>query len=65
MKREIMQYVHVEQCCPGHDSYPSDTFKSRRSKKARAKSKQKEHKYARSLRKEFLRRELAFLNDND
>jgi hypothetical protein len=55
MKREIRQLVsNMDDCCPGHDSYPSDTYSSRRSKKARSKGIKREHKYVRHLVKQEL-----------
>jgi hypothetical protein len=52
MKREVLTYNRLLcGCCPGHDQYPGDTYKNRRSKKARAKGKKAEHKLARTLRK--------------
>lgn len=57
MKREILnhkQSLFISGCCPGHDDWPVDTYRSRRSKKARARSKQKEHQYVRTLAKKDL-----------
>jgi hypothetical protein len=42
-------------CCPGHDTFPSETYRSRRSKKARSRDKKLEHRYIRSLLKRQLR----------
>lgn len=39
---------------PGHDDYPSDTYRNRRSKKARAKGIKKEHRHARRVKKQML-----------
>lgn len=36
-------------CCPGHDVFPNDTYKNRRSKKARSRDKKLEHRLARHL----------------
>lgn len=35
-------------CCPGHDKFPSDSYNSRRSKKARARAARIAHKRARA-----------------
>ena len=35
-------------CCPGHDKFPNETYGSRRSKKARAKTNRIAHKRARA-----------------
>ena len=35
-------------CCPGHDKFPADSYRNRRSKRARAKSKRLAHKAARA-----------------
>ncbi|MEO5368369.1 MAG: hypothetical protein H7831_18830 [Magnetococcus sp. WYHC-3] len=43
-------------CCPGHDKFPNDTYKSRRSKKARAKASQFAHGIARARIKTALHR---------
>lgn len=58
MKREILNFKrHVCGCCPGHDDYPGETYRSRRSKKARARDKKLEHQHARSLAKRHLSKE--------
>lgn len=52
MQREILKFKRkkfINGCCPGHDDFPDETYKSRRSKKARARDKRVEHQYARSL----------------
>jgi hypothetical protein len=52
MKREILihkQHRDIGGCCPGHDEYPDETYKSNRSKRARSRDKQKEHQYVRTL----------------
>lgn len=36
-------------CCPGHDAFPSETYKNRRSKKARSRAKKEEHRYVRRV----------------
>lgn len=59
MKRDILlQNRHVTTCCPGHDTFPGDTYKCRLSRKARAKSKQLEHQNARAGFKRSLQTEL-------
>jgi hypothetical protein len=35
-------------CCPGHDKFPSETYRSRRSKRARAEARRIAHKRARA-----------------
>jgi hypothetical protein len=53
MKRDILNHKRgVTGCCPGHDQYPAETYNSRRSKKARSKTKKQEHQHARSLAKQ-------------
>lgn len=54
MKREIKDIKRITPCCPGHDDWPSETYKSRRSKKARARDKAKEHRYVRRIKKQTL-----------
>lgn len=52
MKREILQLKrmrHINGCCPGHDDYPSETYGSNRSKRARARDMKKEHRHARRV----------------
>lgn len=52
MQREILKFKrkrHINGCCPVHDDFPDETYKSRRSKKARARDKRAEHQYARTL----------------
>lgn len=38
-------------CCPGHDKYPVEAYRNRRSKKARARGKQIAHQRARAIAK--------------
>jgi hypothetical protein len=35
-------------CCPGHDKFPRSTYRSRRSKRARAEARRIAHKRARA-----------------
>ena len=54
MRREIEQLWSqhkLDQCCPGHDRFPNDTYRSRRSKRARARDKGIEHRFVRRQRK--------------
>ncbi len=59
MKRELkcIQPKQYE-CCPGHDDWPCDSYKNRRSKRARSRDKKKEHKLARTLVKRALAKEI-------
>jgi hypothetical protein len=60
MRREIEQLYGpktLDQCCPGHDEFPNDTYRNRRSKRARARDKAVEHRFVRRARKRELRRE--------
>ncbi|WP_315768481.1 MULTISPECIES: hypothetical protein [unclassified Bradyrhizobium] len=41
-------------CCPGHDLYPSETYNSRRSKKARSRDNAKMHRAFRRTSKQEL-----------
>lgn len=57
MKRQIAQIpgaLKGSWCCPGHDTWPSDTYKSNRSKAARSRDKAREHRYARRILKQQL-----------
>jgi len=55
MKREILSHKRgVCGCCPGHDTFPAETYNSRRSKKARARDKKLEHQVARQIVKRTL-----------
>lgn len=58
MKRELKKLKHVESCCPGHDDWPDQTYKNKRSKRARSQDKKKEHKYVRTLVGRNLEKEL-------
>ena len=52
MKREIRNIpgaLDGSWCCPGHDEWPSDTYGSNRSKRARSRDKKKEHRHARRI----------------
>lgn len=58
MKREIQNLLrHVSGCCPGHDKYPDDTYRSNRSKRARARDKKAEHQHARSILNRLAKKE--------
>ena len=52
MKREILKFKlkrNINGCCPGHDDWPDETYRGRKSKKARSRSKKREHQYARRI----------------
>lgn len=52
MKREILGFkreITISGCCPNHDTWPVETYRSRRSKKARSRDKAKEHRHARHV----------------
>jgi hypothetical protein len=53
MKRDIKLIKRlgktVDDCCPGHSVFPSDTYKNRRSKRARSRDKKIEHRYTRRI----------------
>lgn len=54
MKRELKDIKRlnmVNGCCPGHDVFPNETYKNRRSKKARSRGIKKEHRYVRRTKK--------------
>lgn len=54
MKRDILatkRMKHISGCCPGHDQFPTETYGSRRSKRARSRDKAIEHRVARSIGK--------------
>ncbi len=60
MKREIiLAGIHTGWCCPGHDLYPNETYRSRRSKKARSRDKKIEHQHARSIMKRETQKEIV------
>lgn len=64
MKRELLSLRRGDcGCCPGHDKFPSETYGSRRSKKARARDKQIEHQTVRSIRKRDLAAEMRAADD--
>ena len=59
MKREMMKIDrHVSDCCPGHDTYPNETYSSNRSKRARSRDKKVEHQHVRSILKQRLASEI-------
>lgn len=45
-------------CCPGHDLFPKEKYKSRRSQKARAKGIKMSHQMGRSRLKTDLQKEI-------
>lgn len=52
MKREILAHKRgLCGCCPGHDKYPSGTYRNRRSYAVRSRHETREHRYARTLAK--------------
>jgi hypothetical protein len=58
MKREILDAkrgLHISGCCPGHDDFPIDSYRNRRSKHARSRDKKNEHKYVRRIKKLVLK----------
>lgn len=64
MKREIVEITRPGWCCPGHDKYPGDTYRSNRSKRARARDIKKEHRHVRRVVKGRTRKEaLAALGE--
>ena len=64
LKREIVSFRTLTYgCCPGHDLFPIGTYKSRRSKKKRAKDKIKEHKMVRHYVKVLINEELYQLEE--
>lgn len=57
MKREILKLklgCMIGGCCPGHDVWPTETYKNRRSEKARSRDKGREHRYVRRVMKQRL-----------
>lgn len=57
MKREILDVKlrrHINDCCPGHDDWPHNSYKSRVSEHALSKSKSKERRYARRVKKQLI-----------
>jgi hypothetical protein len=55
MKRQILDSKRardISGCCPGHDTYPVETYRGRLSKIARARDKKKEHRYIRRITKQ-------------
>jgi len=59
MRREILNCKTLGRpCCPGHDKFPSDTYVSNRSKRARAKHIKTEHQVVRAITKRIIRKEL-------
>ena len=61
MKRDIerLKGSIMSNCCPGHDDFPNDSYRNRKSKKARSRDKKVEHQYSRSLYKRILMRDLT------
>lgn len=61
MKREIIKHRRGDSgCCPGHDKFPEEKYKSNRSRKARARDRKVENQIVRQLQK---REVINFLND--
>ena len=54
MKRELLNVkrgCYFFGCCPGHDTFPTNCYQNRRSKRARRRDKKLEHRYTRHLLK--------------
>jgi len=59
MKREIKDLNKIRRpCCPGHDKFPSETYRNRRSKKARAEGKKIEHRVVRRITRQKINKDL-------
>lgn len=59
MRREILSLRRGDSgCCPGHDKFPADTYKNRRSKKARSRDRKIENRTVRRLQDRVLDRML-------
>ncbi|AJQ20938.1 hypothetical protein Phi10_043 [Salmonella phage vB_SentM_Phi_10] len=65
MKREILDVYYPGSCCPGHDKYPADTYKNRRSKSKRSDSIKKEHRHVRRVKRQNLKSDLLFITKED
>ena len=64
MKREIVEVTKVFCCCPGHDNFPNETYKSNRSKRARSRDIKIKHRYVRRILSQQLIKEISKeLND--
>lgn len=60
MRREIETVKRrrdISGCCPGHDDYPVESYKNRRSKAARAEGIKKEHRAFRRVSRLLTNRE--------
>lgn len=56
LKREILKFKRGScGCCPGHDTFPDDTYGNRRSKKARTRDRKIENQMVRQLQKRELK----------
>jgi len=61
MRREIENIKSPRQldaCCPGHDDWPNDVYRNRRSIRARARDIKREHRFARRVLRFALLREV-------
>lgn len=58
MKRELADLTRLENCCPGHDVYPTGTYSSNRSKRARSRDIKIEHRYVRRVKEQMLIKEV-------
>ncbi|EPX4280057.1 hypothetical protein ACH1ZL_06550 [Citrobacter freundii] len=62
MKREITDVFSPGSCCPGHDKYPADKYKNRRSVHARAEGIKREHRHSRRVKRHELDAEVKTLD---
>lgn len=56
--KDVKRLFFVNGCCPGHDDFPNECYRGRRSIKARSKGKRSEHRYVRRIKKQNLERYL-------
>ena len=58
MRRELLVLKRTGvACCPAHDKYPADSYTNRRSRRARAQGKKKEHRLVRRAMKQRMQAE--------
>ncbi|AFO10277.1 hypothetical protein Maynard_158 [Salmonella phage Maynard] len=65
MKREIKDVYDPGSCCPGHDKYPSEKYKNRRSVAKRSEGIKKEHRHARRVKRLALKIDIFYSPQED
>ena len=68
MKREILDFEfkkYIDDCCPNHSTWPSETYNSRRSEHAHSRDKKREHRFVRHVAKQKIQYEVDEIGEEE